>query len=78
MKLEGLKKDYEKNILELKRKEDDENINRNDNGDKIEDTIYIIEINELKKDIEDKKLKIEQIENEIKLNQLTILKLQKC
>ena len=62
------------NLLKLKRKEiefkdskkDDNNIN-NEN----EDYIIINEINELKKDIEYKKSKIEQLENEIKTTKNT-------
>jgi len=58
-----MKIEYEEALEELKRKENDNVLNKED---KDEDSEINIEIEELKKDIEDKKLKIEQLENEIK------------
>ena len=62
-KLENIKIEYEETLEELKRKENDKVLNKED---KDENSELNIEIDELKKDIEDKKIKIEQLENEIK------------
>ena len=68
-KLEDTKKDYEKKLEELKMKENKYKLNNEKNKSENEENTDSIDTNnldELKKDTEDKKIKIEELENEIK------------
>ena len=71
--LKELKNQYNERLELLNKKESEFNImfkNENDiineNKESNNESLYLIEINELKKDIEEKKTKIEKLENELK------------
>ena len=71
--LEELKNEYNESLELLNKKESEfndrfnnENNIINENKESNNETLYLIEINELKKDIEEKKTKIEKLEQELK------------